>query len=301
MPINYFDQASRFAAKLDSPAFLSWLLGSPHSFEFRGWLDTRDLPFPGETDRVSDTVAHVENVAQHGVPWAVAVEFQTQPDPTMFGRMLGYLSGLWLTRKPDAERGSRFHLGAAVVNLTGSGSASREMSWPVVGLHTQLTIVERNFESESADDLLTGIEAGQWSRCLLPWVPLMSGAENPDTIDRWVALGSLESDRQRRAQFGTIALLFARRVGRGTIWEEKLKEWNVEESTYVNEWIAVGEKRGEKLKAQATILRLGAQRLGTAPATIEAAVRAIQDNARLERILDRLFNATSWDDLIATA
>jgi hypothetical protein len=40
-----------------------------------------------------------------------------------------------------------------------------------------------------------------------------------------------EPDRVRRGQFGAIALLFARRVGRGAIWERKLEGWNVEEST----------------------------------------------------------------------
>jgi hypothetical protein len=53
-------------------------------------------------------------------------------------------------------------------------------------------------------------------------------------------------------------------------------------------------------EAQATILRLGTKRFGPASADIEAAVRAIQDRARLERNLDRIFDAISWNDLIAT-
>lgn len=69
MAENYYDQASRFAAKLDAVGFLGWLLGlAPGDFTFRGWLDTRDLPFPGGTDRASDTVAYVADVTRHGVP-----------------------------------------------------------------------------------------------------------------------------------------------------------------------------------------------------------------------------------------
>lgn len=102
LPENHYDQASRFAARLDAEAFLAWLLNlSEGGFEFRGWLDTRGVPFPGDPDRVSDTVAHVANTAKGGVPWIVAIEFQTKPDPEMFGRLLGYLSGLWLEKKPD--------------------------------------------------------------------------------------------------------------------------------------------------------------------------------------------------------
>jgi hypothetical protein len=73
---------------------------------FRDWLDTRAVPFPGDKDRTNDTVARLDNAAEHGVPWAVAVEFQTQPDPDMFARLLGYLSELRLTLRPDQERGS---------------------------------------------------------------------------------------------------------------------------------------------------------------------------------------------------
>jgi hypothetical protein len=310
MAENPFDKASRSIATLDPRAFLSWALRLPPSaFTFRGWIDARGIAFPGEPDRAGDTVAHIENATEHGVPWAIAVEFQIRPDADMFGRLLSYLAGIWLNRRPDDVRGSRFNLGAVVVNLTGFGTTSQMMSWAEPALQMELRAVDRNLAYESATELLTRLEAGEWSRCLLPWVPLMSGAENPETIDRWVALGSSEPDRQRRAQFGAIALLFARRVSRGKIWEDKLMGWNVEESTYVNEWIAVGEKRGEARgkeigsmeAAQTSILRLGTKKFGPVSHETEAALRAIQDRARLERILDRILDATSWADLIATA
>lgn len=308
MPENHFDQASRFAAKLDPVEFVGWLLGLPmEAFTFRGWLDTRGLPFPGDTERVSDTVARLDDVSQHGVPWAVAIEFQSQPDPTMFGRLLGYLAELWLNCKPDEGRGSRFQLGAAVVNLSGNGSTSREMRWPAAGLATQLLVVERNLEREPAADLLAAIEAGR-SRCLLPWIPLMSGGGNADTIDRWKALAEAEADRRRKAEFAGLALVFADKAGCKEQWAEKLEGWNVEESTVVKEWIARGEARGEARgkeigemqEAQANILRLGVKRFGVAPEAIEASVKAIQDRARLHRILDRILDATGWDDLLAT-
>src|SRR4051812_6063912 len=109
MAENPFDKASRFAAKIDPPTFLAWVLDfAPEEFVFRGWLDTRGLPFPGDPDRVSDTVARLEDPAAGGMPWAVAIEFQIEPDPQMFGRILEYLGQLWRTTKPDAEKGSRF-------------------------------------------------------------------------------------------------------------------------------------------------------------------------------------------------
>jgi hypothetical protein len=49
------------------------------------------------------------------------------------------------------------------------------------------------------------------------------------------------------------------------------------------------------------ILRLGAKRFGSAPAEVEAAVRGVTDRGRLERIADRLLDAASWAELVATA
>lgn len=295
MSENYYDKASRYAAKLDAPGFFAWLLDlAPARFTFRDWLDTRGVPFPGGSDLINDTVARLDNAAEHGVPWAIAVEFQTQPDADMFGRLLGYLSGLWLHLRPDDERGSRFHVGAAVVNLTGSGAASRALVWPGTGLTTQLGVVERNLDSESAESLLAEIEAGTRSRCLLPWLPLMAGGCDPALIDRWKLAADGEPDSYRRSKFGGLAKEFAEKAGCKALWVEKLEGWNVEESTVVNEWIA--EAQGK------TLLRLAAQRFGPAPVEAEKTIQAIKDPKRVDRMLERLFTATAtgWTELLAT-
>lgn len=315
--MNHFDQASRFLAKLDAPAFLQWALSAPSgAFTFREWLDTRAVPFPGATDRASDTVAWLERADRNGEPWAVAVEFQSQPDATMFGRLLGYLSGLWLACKPDPERGSRFHLGAIVVNLTSTGNTARDMDWTSVGLRTQLLVVERNLATEPAAGLLDAIESGACGRALLPWVPLMSGGGTADTVQRWKALASAELNRRRRSEYGGLARVFAEKGKCRELWDKELEGWNVEESVVVNEWIAKGEARGEARglaqgearglaqgearKARSLVLALGAKKFGPVPANVEAALRAIDSGDRLTAIADRLFEATSWDDLLAT-
>ena len=301
MPTNVFDKACRFVAQLDPPAFLGWLLGlPPDGFAFRRWLETRGIPFPGDADRTNDTVASLDDPVEHGVPWAVAVEFQTRPDPDMFGRMLGYLSGLWLGLRPDEERGSRFRVGAAVVNLTGVGSASREFGWPGTPLKTHLGVIERNLEREDAGELVAGIESGR-SRCLLPWVPLMAGADAPALVDRWKALAEGEPDPARRKNYAAVAVIFAGRVGRKELWGPKLEGWNVEESTVLNEWIAKaekkaearGEERGEargeargiavgETNGRATsLLELLTERFGTVPEEVATTIRGTTDIERL--------------------
>jgi hypothetical protein len=309
VPQNVFDKASRFTAKLDPPGFLSWLLGLPaEAFAFRGWLDTRGIPFPGDADRTGDTVAHLGDLGEHGIPWAVAVEFQAEPDPLMFGRLLGYVSGLWMSLKPDEERGSRFSLGAAVVNLTGTGRASRQMRWSAAGMGMQFDVVDRNLEREPAEELLLGIEAGRWSRCMLPWVPLMQGGDDPGLVDRWKLLAEAEPDSRRRSEYAGLALVFADRAKRKDFWKQKLKGWNMTESSVVNEWIAEGEAKGEaKGRAEgraegvrSSIITFGTKRFGCKPTDAQrAALDTIRDLDALTRLNERVLDVASWEELLA--
>jgi hypothetical protein len=304
MPSNVFDKASRFAAKLDPPGFLSWLLGLPVSaFIFRGWLDTRAIPFPRDPDRTNDTVAWIEMASGDEAPWALAIEFQLRPDADMTGRLLGYLSGILLELRPDTGKGSRFQVGAAVVNLTGNGMASRAMRLPGTNLATILGVVERNLEQESAQELVRGIEAGLWSLCLLPWIPLMVGGDNPELVERWKRLAETEPLSRRKADFVALALIFAEKAGRKDLWEEKLRGWNVEESMVVNGWVALAEARGQ-LKgleaAKSLVLKFASKRLGPAPAAVETILQGIDDLERLQRIGDQIDQASDWNDLLAT-
>jgi hypothetical protein len=51
--MNHFDQASRFAVKLDAAAFVRWLLNDVAGrYRFFRWLDARRLPFPGRSGRL---------------------------------------------------------------------------------------------------------------------------------------------------------------------------------------------------------------------------------------------------------
>jgi hypothetical protein len=292
MPRNVFDQAGRFAAQLDPAGFVAWALRvPPDAVRFRGWLDTRGVPFPGDPDHTGDTVARLDDPAG-GQPWAVAVEFQIEPDPLMFGRLLGYLSGVRLARKPDPERGSRFHLGAAVLNLTGTGTASREMRWPAAGLVTHLGAAERNLAAESAGELLGAIETRTRPRGLLPWAPLMTGGDDPGIIDRWKAAAEAEPDDRRRSDYAGLALVFADAADRKPAWKLALKEWNMKRSSVVDEWKAEGETRGRI----AAVLEALEARFTVVPPELADAVRGTADLDTLRRWTTAAALATSLDD-----
>ena len=195
----------------------------------------------------------------------------------MFGRLLGYLAHLWTRLKPDPERGSRFNVGGAVVNLTGAGGASRAMRLPGTAVGTQLAVAERNLALESADDTVGMIEAGALGRSVLPWLPLLAGGGEATIIERWKRLAEREPSTRRRAEYAGLARVFAEASGCRPQWELGLKGWNMRESMVVNEWKA--EARVEE-RAESLLLVLGTK-FGAVPEELAAAVRATADLDKL--------------------
>jgi predicted transposase YdaD len=69
----------------------------------------------------------------------------------------------------------------------------------------------------------------------------------------------------------------------------------VQESTTYQAILEEGEVRG----VQKTLLRLGGQRFGTASENTRAHITAIEDLARLERMIDHVLHVNSWSELLA--
>ncbi len=62
----------------------------------------------------------------------------------------------------------------------------------------------------------------------------------------------------------------------------------------------IGEREGAIKTMRKTIYRHGRIRFGRLPRPIRAAIEAIDDLDRLERISDRVLSANSWDELVAS-
>ena len=210
--MNVYDQAARYASKGDPAGFLRWLIpGLPPGLAFRGWLDARTLPFPGEPDRICDTVAELLEPADPPVRWALATEFQAEPDPDMLDRLLEYLARLRRELRHGPKRRDKFHVAAALVHLTGPPCVdSLEMILPgesPIGLRLQ--IASRAMRDENAATILAEIAEGQTSRWLLPWIPLMKNAAKPTMMEEWKRLAAAEPDPRSRADYASLALIFA--------------------------------------------------------------------------------------------
>ena len=301
MPSNVYDQAGRYLAKLDAVGFLAYALELPRSaFRFRLWLDTRLLPFPGQPDRTCDTVAHLEDLLRGGIPWALILEFQIDPDEKLFGRLLGYGGLVWLEKRPSPERGDRFALGAAVVNFRGRGDTSRQMNWVEAGLAWGVKVKDVNVADQHAAALLAAIETGELARVVLPLVPLMQGGDRDDMIQQWVRLASAEPDAARRGDWGGLALVFAEAAGCRQPWQAALKEWNVIQSQQVLEWQAQARSEGRIEGRIETLIDLLEARFGSVPEPLVQNLRALTDPVVLKRLVHAATQTTSLDDFSKT-
>lgn len=56
--MGVFDQGARYLCKLNPPGFFRWRVPRYAArFRFVGWQDASRITFPGEPDRICDTVA----------------------------------------------------------------------------------------------------------------------------------------------------------------------------------------------------------------------------------------------------
>ncbi len=200
----------------------------------------------------------------------------------MFGRFLGYLGALWLEVRPAGGDEDRYAVAAVLVNLTGRGNTSRDFRWPKAQLRTWLTVREVNLADRNARSELRAIARGNVSRCVLPWIPLMTGGDEAGIMARWKELAAAEPDSRKRSDYAALAIVFAEAAGRRAVWKKALEGWNMEQSLQVLEWMAEGEAKG----AMRDLLRLLELPFGTVPAELAEKIRATADLAELHRWFD---------------
>lgn len=276
---------------------MAWLLClKPDELDFVSWLDTRQVPWPGQPDRVCDTVAHLRDQRKGGAPFAAVVEFQILPDELMFGRGLRYLGDLWESCKPTRHKGDRFGVGLVVVNLTGQGTASRNMRLSGTRMKTILGVEERNLATLSAKKVMAQIASGTAPRALLVWVPLFKGGNREGIIPEWKRLAGQEKNPHRRRALGLV-VIFAEAAGCGEMWRDALKEWNVLESKIVNEW-----KADAAVKAMVrTVLAILEFKFQSIPVPLASRIRACTDQELLVQWAQHAGKAMALDEFCREA
>jgi hypothetical protein len=140
----------------------------------------------------------------------------------------------------------------------------------------------RNAREEKADLTLELIADGKIALCILVWVPVMAGGDDPRVLKRWQEVALLQTEPHMLADYVVLALVFAELVGRKPAWAAVLKEFNVNDSTFLQEIEDKAIKKG--LVKGALVGKIQAfQEMLKQPVTPETELRA-----RPEQELDSL-------------
>jgi hypothetical protein len=296
-----FDKAGRYLIRLDPMGFYTRLcVKFIRAWRFRGWLDTSAMAFPGEQGRICDTVAEFSHRRDRRRRSLLVIEVQSHPHTDMPERLGEYAFQLRRQRRYARGRHGKYQVIGAVLNLTGAVQPHvLDMTEATLdGAGLSITVLQRTLREEDAAATLRRIAAGELSRCVLPWIPLMRGGGDAAIIEEWRRLASLERNASRRADFGAIALIFAGLAKRKSAWQTGLEGWSVRDSTLIASWIKDGE-----LKAQRkTLLRLLQLRLQTTlPHDLVETVNDCEDMNDLERWIDLSATANSLTEFRANA
>jgi hypothetical protein len=284
MATNRYDQASRHLARQSGARLWPWLLGlTARQVRFERLPQTQ-FTVPGFPERVGDVAAALADLENGGRPWAVCLEFQSEPDFDMADRLLVELGLVRLTQRPSDHPGDRYWVGGVVVNLTGQGSAGRDLEWRGGGLRLLLRPREWNLAALDAARLLTAVERGLAPAEAMAWVPVMQRGGDPAISRRWLRLAGGQADPARRADLG-LAGVFAELVGREDAWRQALEGWNVKESPIVKEW--------ENMATANALLEVLQTRFKDVPADLRAALLAEQDSQRLTSLIQLAVKARS--------
>jgi hypothetical protein len=291
-----YDEASRYLARRAGAPLLHWLLQLDGThISFGSWLDSV-LTIPGIKGRICDVVARMADLDKRGMPTACIVEFQSVPDPNMFGRLLLAGGLCWLTVKPVDLPGDRYELCAVVVNFTGQGDCARHMTLGTT--EWKLTPRELNLEPFDAAAVLEEVATGKAPREVLAWISVMKNGGDPATMKRWLEIAGAETDLGRRGDYALVRL-FAVLVGREEAWGKAVEALKMKEPQIVLDWKAEARSEGERTgllrgKADALVRVLG--RLGALPEDLVAGLRASKDSGQLDRWLDLALTARTIED-----
>jgi predicted transposase YdaD len=269
----------------------------------RDWLDALGVPAadPVEvlTPDLSTVTRFADTVVRVGDRGLIHIDFQSGPDAALPRRLLLYNALL------HEAYGVPVH--TAVVLLrpgTGHAKVRGTVGYQVVPRQGRMAFRFQVIRLwlRPAEDLLAG---GLGVLPLAPLGRLPVGARPPSglagVVERLVERVTQEAAPDVAPDLVNAAyILTGLRVPKlvGANLFRRVRAMR-ESSTY-QAILDEGREEGALREARKLLLRMGRRKFGAPEPATEAAVQAITDLDRLERMSDRMFDATSWPELLAT-
>ncbi|HKI38447.1 MAG TPA: hypothetical protein VKA46_41750 [Gemmataceae bacterium] len=286
-------------AKRDGVGFFRWILpGLDAWLRFVGWNDARTTAAATEPELTADAVCEFANSARPEEPWLFVVEFKLEPRGEDLDQLLEYVIRCRRDRRPAFDPRVKYSVGGVLIDLTGKRAADTlNMSVPgLAGVGLSFRTAHRPLATEDAAGTLMGISNGQIVRSVLPWVPLMGGADGTAAVEEWKRLADTEPNPELRREYATDARTFADLADLLERWDPMLKEFDMRESRVVREWQAEADLKRLRLD----VLRALERRCkAPVPADITQSVQATTDVDSLSRWFDAAIDASSYDDFRA--
>lgn len=221
------------------------------------------------------------------------LEVEARARRTIRERLLEYVCRFLRKARDGLSLRERYLVAGAVIVLTGRlRQAGLDMCLPgedaALFWRPRVVCLER----QPAEKTLDRIEAGELSRGVLPWVPLMAGGGEEANVKRWVRLAEHEPNEGLRRDWGGLVKVFADRVGCLGVWQKALEGWGMWKSQVIEEWRVDGrleERRGN-------ILRLLELRFpGQVTEAVSQRVSAVSEPKTLDGWFDLAATATAFD------
>lgn len=254
-------------------------------------IDT-DLSISPAADRVLRVVA--------SEPYIAHLEFQSGADPELDQRMLLY--NVLLRSKHKLPVRTVVVLLRPQAESLGITGRVLEVNDPDVYLDFRYRVI-RLWEQPVESVLSGGLGT-------LPLAPISNVSEGdlPKVIERMETrltseLSSSDVSEAWTATFILLGLRYPPNVGRAVLSGAR----NMKDSTTYQAILAEGEAKGQAKgesagrirEAKALLLRLGTRRFRTPSVTIADEVQRIDDLPRLEALIERTMDASSWDELLS--
>jgi predicted transposase YdaD len=250
---------------------------------------------------LSTVIAEADKVIRvhDPTPWLVHLEFQASYDPDLSDRLLRYnvlLNGrhgipvrsVVVLLRPEADGSA---MTGIVSHVLPEGERYLEFRYTIV------RVWQKAVESVLKGGLGT-----------LPLAPLakVERKELPSVIDRMKERITSEATIQESstlwvATYLLMGLRFSLETASQMLQGVQAMKESVTYQAILAEGKAEGKAEGSLEEARKLLLRLGSKRFGRAHESALAAIQTITDLRQLEDLSDKLFNVSSWDELLRSA